>query len=532
MGEISKDYIRKNVDTIILRTLLESDSYGYDILKEIESKSNGIYVIKQPTLYNSLKRLEKIGYISSYEGEISQGGKRRYYSLTDLGKKVLEKETQEWEFSRSLMSRLLSDKEYDFNSPPPYDPNELRPMTKRNVTVSDNPASTNYNYAYNTANTAIKMDEKAPETTPVQKIQEPVKAEQIKIEDIPPSYMNKQENKNTDIVRSENNTTETGSYMISNLEKKVVTNTFTNTTGYKMLFGDLPEKSEQAVMDKPVEKKADILPYQLSFNGNNGERVDSQVPKKVEKPATDSFTGAPLATSDIKLSSGPVKKVRREVEPLIIKPVKESEVFTNNVQYRPALDDLFKKSEQRENKVNYEFEYGNSFNNLKTKFKTEGFKLRPYSKSNTANYYLSTFIYSNQINRDCVTLMYFVIVLEILSVYFFANHLINQSLNTYLTIASGMILVPISFWIIYAINPGKRIKAKFNFKVSILLSLMIFLDLLIVIMLIGFFPFRADIKDVNTMILPIFIPALFVLNIPLSSLVYSLLYYSKRYHLR
>ena len=42
------------------------------------------------------------------------------------------------------MSRLLSDKEYDLSEPPPYDPNQLRPMTKRNVTVSDNPASTNY----------------------------------------------------------------------------------------------------------------------------------------------------------------------------------------------------------------------------------------------------------------------------------------------------------------------------------------------------------------------------------------------------
>ena len=45
MADNSKDYIRKNVDVIILRTLLQSDSYGYDILKEIEAKSNGAYAV-------------------------------------------------------------------------------------------------------------------------------------------------------------------------------------------------------------------------------------------------------------------------------------------------------------------------------------------------------------------------------------------------------------------------------------------------------------------------------------------------------
>ena len=110
MADNSKDYIRKNVDVIILRTLLESDSYGYDILKEVEAKSSGAYVVKQPTLYNSLKRLEKIGYISSYDGEETNGGKRRYDKLTDQGRSILDKETAEWEYSRTLMSRLLSDK--------------------------------------------------------------------------------------------------------------------------------------------------------------------------------------------------------------------------------------------------------------------------------------------------------------------------------------------------------------------------------------------------------------------------------------
>ena len=79
------DLIRGHVITIILRSLQGNDKYGYEICREIEVKSEGSYVLKQPTLYSCLKRLESQGYITSYFGEISNGGRRRYYSLTPKG---------------------------------------------------------------------------------------------------------------------------------------------------------------------------------------------------------------------------------------------------------------------------------------------------------------------------------------------------------------------------------------------------------------------------------------------------------------
>jgi PadR family transcriptional regulator PadR len=58
MENINSDLIRGNIDTIILKTMLNGDMYGLDIIKEVENKSNGTYNLKQPTLYSCLKRLE------------------------------------------------------------------------------------------------------------------------------------------------------------------------------------------------------------------------------------------------------------------------------------------------------------------------------------------------------------------------------------------------------------------------------------------------------------------------------------------
>ena len=53
------DVVRGHINTIILSALCEGDKYGYEIGKEIEAKTRGQYKLKEPTLYSSLKRLEK-----------------------------------------------------------------------------------------------------------------------------------------------------------------------------------------------------------------------------------------------------------------------------------------------------------------------------------------------------------------------------------------------------------------------------------------------------------------------------------------
>ncbi|MBD5132713.1 MAG: PadR family transcriptional regulator [Clostridiales bacterium] len=106
------DLIRGNVDTIILKILYEGDRYGYDLIRQINARSDGQWEIKQPTVYACLKRLEKQGFISSYwDNAESDGGRRKYYSLTDSGREVFLKYKNEFERTTALFGELITGNE-------------------------------------------------------------------------------------------------------------------------------------------------------------------------------------------------------------------------------------------------------------------------------------------------------------------------------------------------------------------------------------------------------------------------------------
>ena len=71
---------------LILFELADCDKYGFELTKNIETKSNGHIIIKQPTLYTLLKKLEKSKFISSYWEDSEIGGKRHYYKITNNGR--------------------------------------------------------------------------------------------------------------------------------------------------------------------------------------------------------------------------------------------------------------------------------------------------------------------------------------------------------------------------------------------------------------------------------------------------------------
>ncbi|MBA4538257.1 helix-turn-helix transcriptional regulator [Bacillus aquiflavi] len=104
---ISSDLIRGHIDTIILKVLLEGDNYGYEIIKKIDEKSGGKFELKEPSLYTSLKRLEKQKLISAYWGSESQGGRRKYYQITPAGKKTYEKAVDDWIKAKEVIDHLI-----------------------------------------------------------------------------------------------------------------------------------------------------------------------------------------------------------------------------------------------------------------------------------------------------------------------------------------------------------------------------------------------------------------------------------------
>jgi PadR family transcriptional regulator PadR len=106
-NKLSSDLLRGHTDTMILKLLLDGDKYGYQITKLIQSNSNGEYELREATMYSSLKRLENEGGIVPYWGDESQGGRRKYYRITEIGKQLYLDNKANWDVAKRLLDQLL-----------------------------------------------------------------------------------------------------------------------------------------------------------------------------------------------------------------------------------------------------------------------------------------------------------------------------------------------------------------------------------------------------------------------------------------
>jgi PadR family transcriptional regulator PadR len=104
---ISSDLLRGHTDTIILGLLSDGDKYGYDITKLVSEHSDHLYELKEATMYSSLKRLEKDGHITAYWGDESQGGRRKYYHITESGQALHKSNTSNWDYAKKILDKLL-----------------------------------------------------------------------------------------------------------------------------------------------------------------------------------------------------------------------------------------------------------------------------------------------------------------------------------------------------------------------------------------------------------------------------------------
>lgn len=106
-NKINADLLRGHTDTIILKLLQNGDKYGYEITKLISSNSGGEYELKEATMYSSLKRMENEGYITSYWGDESQGGRRKYYKITQKGNEIYFENKANWEYAQRILNQLM-----------------------------------------------------------------------------------------------------------------------------------------------------------------------------------------------------------------------------------------------------------------------------------------------------------------------------------------------------------------------------------------------------------------------------------------
>jgi len=86
---------------------MDSDNYGYEINKSIQTKTGGNYELKEATLYTAFRRLEQAGYITSYWGDEQTGARRRYYRITETGRTAYGKLMDEWKTAKEMIDKLI-----------------------------------------------------------------------------------------------------------------------------------------------------------------------------------------------------------------------------------------------------------------------------------------------------------------------------------------------------------------------------------------------------------------------------------------
>ena len=96
------------LDLMVLKTLdVMGPLHGYGIARRIEQVAEGSLALNQGTIYPALLRLEQKGWITSEWGASENNRRARFYEITRAGKKQLAAETESWERTVAIVTRLL-----------------------------------------------------------------------------------------------------------------------------------------------------------------------------------------------------------------------------------------------------------------------------------------------------------------------------------------------------------------------------------------------------------------------------------------
>lgn len=106
--KINKELMKGSTVILILSLLNRKDMYGYEMTKEIEKSSNSVFSFKEGTLYPILHTLEVEAMVAAYWSE-EGGRKRKYYRITEEGRRQLEEKRREWSLFRTTVDRVIGE---------------------------------------------------------------------------------------------------------------------------------------------------------------------------------------------------------------------------------------------------------------------------------------------------------------------------------------------------------------------------------------------------------------------------------------
>ena len=102
-----RELVKGSIDSLLLCLIAQQPKYGYQIIKELEEKSEGYFKFKEGTLYPALHRLERAGLILGKWEMLPSGQQRKYYHITDKGLSILVERRGQWQDFLTAMNLII-----------------------------------------------------------------------------------------------------------------------------------------------------------------------------------------------------------------------------------------------------------------------------------------------------------------------------------------------------------------------------------------------------------------------------------------
>lgn len=554
-NSINSDLIRGHINTIILKALYDGDRYGYDIIKDIEQKSSGQYKLKQPTLYSCLKRLESQGFISSYWGAKSNGGRRKYYTLTEMGQELFLKNQTDWEYSRTVIDRLISDKAFDLSAVESAAADEEQPISSESEEkeLSDEEIEKEFNEELQ------EMPSPLPENADreIAAVAEVPAAEQ-------PAYVYAGRNVEPEEMEKQmREAMDTAKIMNMLFEQKV--NDADNVSYTEKLFNEpyvASPKLESAnyFKDFPAEDEPNKVVEQ------------SSVPKEVEPTDTYADSYAPSPVFDLYESNAETEREERKKELDFLRydadvdSVNENELVINR-EYKNILGNLFEQTvsipaepqatakavekeaayqkqtilsdiseeDKQENERIQEKNFVKLENNVKDL--GDGIKIRTHNSKAVKEYTSSNYFYSNKLMLYHYGILFGVSILEIVVMFLFIRvglgikqvaGSFHVDLLLYGLAIFGALVFPVVAAVLNFRNPEKRKRINFSLKSSLVFRVSLTVICAILVYLINLFC-GMRLTSISGYVPSLFIPWVMCINFPISAVIFNLLYKSGKF---
>lgn len=568
---INSDLIRGHINTIILKALYEGDRYGYDIIKDIEQKSSGQYTLKQPTLYSCLKRLESQGFINSYWGAKSNGGRRKYYALTEMGRELFLKNQTDWEYSRTVIDKLISDKTFD-----------LATASRINETETALDDSTDES---NMTDEEVEQAFNDDENSEISEEQQEVAAACAPVENETPEYLitvppeTEEDTNSANAIREAMSTADIMNRLFEekmhdsdnvSYAEKLRNETYTpsqilTSSDY---FTDFPVDEDETAVPDYDEAVTDTM----SESSNDTEVLSDEAPAK---RLADIFTDSPPTPykpfyySDIadpeetqKMNSEPVEEQTDSQDTgfysyhntEIADEANESEIAIQR-EYRNILSDMFQESEPpaetKEPAATAEDAPQDSpptvtdkirqrnFEQLENSIKDlgDGITIRTHNSKAAKEYTSDNYYYSNKLMLYHYGFLFGITVLEMVILFLFIRVGLGikqlagnfqVDLLLYGLAIVGTLVFPIVAAILNFKDPDRRKRINFNLKGSLIFRISLTVICGILVYLINLFC-GMQLTGIDGYVPSLFIPWVLCLNFPISALIFRGLYASGKF---